>query len=339
MEPRKQIEVVAAIIRREDRIFATQRGYGPWKDWWEFPGGKIEPGESAEAALLREIREELGVGIAIGEKLTTVEWDYPEFHLRMQCFLSALQDGEPMLKEHESARWLSYKELHDVKWLPADDGLLPLIASRLLDIPQSLALYIEEEVIPKYAAFDKAHREDHAREVISRAMLLAAHYPVERSVIYAAAACHDLGLVEGRETHHLASGAIIRSDTRLREWFSPAQIETIAAAAEDHRASAKGAPRTVEGRIIAEADRLIVPEQIIRRTIQYGLAHYPEIAREGQWARTLEHLHEKYAEGGYLHLWIPESPNAAALGRLREIIHDEARLREIFERMYAEELA
>ena len=159
MEPRKQIEVVAAIIRREDRIFATQRGYGPWKDWWEFPGGKIEPGESAEAALLREIREELGVGIAIGEKLTTVEWDYPEFHLRMQCFLSALQDGEPLLMEHESARWLSYKELHDVKWLPADDGLLPLIASRLLDIPQSLALYIEEEVIPKYAAFDKAQPE------------------------------------------------------------------------------------------------------------------------------------------------------------------------------------
>ena len=338
-EPRKQIEVVAAIIRRGNQIFATQRGYGPWKDWWEFPGGKIEPGESAEAALQREIREELGVEIALGEKLATVEWDYPEFHLRMQCFMANLQKGEPHLMEHESARWLGYKDLHDVGWLPADRGLLPLLASRLLGIPESLARYIEEQVIPQYAAFDKAHQENHAREVISRAMEMAAHYPVDRNVIYAAAACHDLGLVAGREIHHLESGRIIRADTCLREWFNPSQIECIAQAAEDHRASSKQAPHTVEGRIIAEADRLIVPEQIIRRTIQYGLAHYPALPKEGHWERTLEHLHEKYAEGGYLRLWIPESPNAAQLDRLRAIIRDESRLREIFEKMYAEEVA
>jgi len=123
----------------------------------------------------------------------------------------------------------------------------------------------------------------------------------------------------------------------LQRWFSPEEIETIACAAEDHRASSDHDPRSIYGRIVAEADRLIMPEQIIRRTIQYGLAHYPELPREGHWKRTLEHLHEKYAEGGYLKLWIPESPNAARLAELRDIIRDEVSLRKIFDRIYSEE--
>ena len=205
-------------------------------------------------------------------------------------------------------------------------------------LDSGLVQYIEEEVIPQYAAFDKAHREDHARAVIDRALQLAEHYPaVDKNVIYAAAACHDLGLSEGRETHHLASGRIIRADKRLAQWFTPEQVEMIAEAAEDHRASSKTAPRSLEGRIIAEADRLIIPEQIIRRTVQYGFAHYPELDKEGHWARTLEHLHEKYAEGGYLRLWIPESPNARQLERLRSIIRDETALRAVFEQIYSEE--
>lgn len=197
--------------------------------------------------------------------------------------------------------------------------------------------YLEESIIPQYGAFDKAHREDHAREVIQRALALAEHYPVDRDVVFAAAACHDLGLRAGREVHHLESGKIIRADKQLEQWFSPSEIETIAEAAEDHRASSETAPRSIYGRIIAEADRLIVPEKIIRRTIQYGLAHYPELPKEGHWERTLEHLHEKYAEGGYLRLWIPESPNAAQLERLRAIIRDESALRVLFEQIYQEE--
>ena len=339
MAERKHIEVVAAVIRDGDRIFATERGYGPWKDWWEFPGGKMEAGETPQEALQREIREELATDITVGRLLQTVEWDYPEFHLKMHCFTAVLAGEAPHLLEHEAARWLTYRELNDVRWLPADNGLLPLLAAELLGTDPDLARYLEEQVIPRYAAFDKAHREDHARAVVSRALDLAAHYSVDRNVIYAAAACHDLGLTAGREVHHLESGRIIRADAQLRQWFSPEQIEVIAEAAEDHRASSKEAPRTVEGRIIAEADRLIVPEQIIRRTIQYGLAHYPELPKEGHWARTLEHLHEKYAEGGYLKLWIPESPNAAQLERLRDIIRDEAALRILFEKIYGEETA
>ena len=131
MEGRKCIEVVAAVIRREDRIFATQRGYGPWKDWWEFPGGKMEPGETPQAALEREIREELDAEIRVGRLLKTVEWDYPDFHLTLHCFWCSPASEELHLLEHESARWLSAGELSSVRWLPADEQFLPLIEEAL----------------------------------------------------------------------------------------------------------------------------------------------------------------------------------------------------------------
>ena len=206
-----------------------------------------------------------------------------------------------------------------------------------LTMNPSLVHYIESEIIPRYAGFDKAHREDHARTVIDRALAMGEAYDIDRDMLYVAAACHDLGLAVDRKTHHLESGRIIRADARLREWFTEEQIETIAQAAEDHRASATAPPRSLYGRLVAEADRLIVPETIIRRTVQFGLSHYPELDKEGHWQRTLEHLHEKYAEGGYLHLLIPGSPNEEPLERLREIIKDERLLREMFERFFAEE--
>ena len=116
----KRIEVVAAIIRKGDKIFATQRGYGEWKDWWEFPGGKIEPGEAPEDALKREIREELATEIKVEDLLTKVEYDYPHFHLIMHCYLCSIESGQLSLLEHEDARWLTTNELNTVLWLPAD---------------------------------------------------------------------------------------------------------------------------------------------------------------------------------------------------------------------------
>ena len=116
----KRIEVVAAIIRREGRVFATQRGHGEWKDWWEFPGGKMEAGESAEEALMREIREELSTEISVDEMLCNVEYDYPKFYLTMHCFLCSLITDAMYLNEHEAARWLTKEELDSVQWLPAD---------------------------------------------------------------------------------------------------------------------------------------------------------------------------------------------------------------------------
>ena len=123
----KTIHVVAAIIRHNGRIFATERGYGAWKDYWEFPGGKIEPGETPEEALRREIREELDTEIAVGQKAATVEYDYPEFHLSMDCFFAEVIRGSLVLKEHEAAKWLPKNELDSVRWLPADRGLIEML--------------------------------------------------------------------------------------------------------------------------------------------------------------------------------------------------------------------
>ena len=129
MNERKHIAVVAAIFVRDCRIFATQRGYGEWKDWWEFPGGKIEPGESPEDALKREIREELATEIEVDELLTTVEYDYPKFHLTMHCYLCTIISGDLSLLEHEDARWLALDELDCVKWLPADKDVIEKLST------------------------------------------------------------------------------------------------------------------------------------------------------------------------------------------------------------------
>ena len=203
---------------------------------------------------------------------------------------------------------------------------------------QELIRYIEAEIIPRYESFDKAHRVGHVRTVIEQSLLLAGHYDVDPDMVYTVAAYHDTGLAEGRETHHIVSARIIRGDARLREWFSPEQIGIMADAAEDHRASSKHEPRSIYGRIVAEADRIIDSDTILRRTIQYGLSHHPELDREGQYERVCAHISEKYDYGGYLRLWIPESPNASRLEAFRQLFHDKEAFRRKFDIMYEEEV-
>ena len=215
------------------------------------------------------------------------------------------------------------------------------------EVPADLKQYVEQEILPRHEDYDAAHRPDHVRRVIARAMMIGGRWSVASGrwsvaggqwagarLIYAAAAMHDIGICCGREEHHLHSGRIIREDRQLRRWFSEDEIELIAQAAEDHRASATRAPRSLLGCIVAEADRDIEPETIVRRTVEYGISHYPTLDREGHWQRTLEHLHEKYAEGGYIKLWLEESPNAAPLAELRALIRDEGRLRALFDSLF-----
>ena len=204
-------------------------------------------------------------------------------------------------------------------------------------IREDLRRYIEQEILPLYDSFDRGHRRDHAHQVIERSAQIAEAFEVDAEMVYAIAAYHDTGLRFGRENHHSDSARIILADKELQRWFTTEQILTIAQAAEDHRASAARAPRTIYGRIVAEADRLIIPELIIRRTVQYSLANFPALDREGHWLRSQEHLHEKYDEGGYLRLWIEGSDNAERLKRLREIIADKEQLREIFDKIFNEE--
>ena len=210
--------------------------------------------------------------------------------------------------------------------------------------------YIYNIIIPQYAAFDAAHREDHAMTVIDQAMKLLDAMPqwldkqenadsqwlveVDRNILKMAAACHDLGLVNGRDRHHLDSGEIIRKDANLRQWFSEEDIELIAQAAEDHRASGTHDPRSIYGKLVAEADRVIDADTIIRRTIQFGFKHYPGLDREAHIERAVSHLKEKYGRGGYLKLWIPWSDNAVRLNALQDIIADDSAIRSEVEKSY-----
>ena len=209
-----------------------------------------------------------------------------------------------------------------------------------LGIREDIIRYVFDEIVSRYAGFDPAHRENHALTVIEQAMHLldsrAAWLEgqpaetadqwsedIDREILFVAAACHDLGLVNGRENHHTDSGIIIRNDDRLKKWFTQQQIEIIAQAAEDHRASGKSAPRSIYGKIVAEADRVIDGETIILRTVQFGFTHYPDLGRVGHIERAVAHLKEKYGRGGYLKLWIPWSDNAARLSALQDTIADD----------------
>ena len=163
--------------------------------------------------------------------------------------------------------------------------------------------FVEREIVPRYDGFDAGHGRDHVLTVISQALQLAGYYPeADKCLLLVAAAYHDLGLVNGREHHHTDSARIVREDQRLRQWFSDEEINTIADAAEDHRASSGHEPRTLYGRIVAEADRIIDSETIVRRALQYGMRHEPGLDREGQYRRLMEHMREKYDYGGYLQL-------------------------------------
>lgn len=204
-------------------------------------------------------------------------------------------------------------------------------------INRELKEYIEREILPLYLSFDKAHNTDHAEAVISRSLELAAAYDVNIDMVYAIAAFHDTGLQFGRELHHIHSGEILAADAFILGHFTAEQIETMRQAVEDHRASAKAAPRSIYGRIVAEADRCIDSMTVIRRTIQYGLANYPTLSTEQHYERCYAHLQEKYGEGGYLKLWIPHSANGVELTRLRELIAKPNQLREAFDRIFVEE--
>ena len=199
-----------------------------------------------------------------------------------------------------------------------------------------LVEFIETKILPQYAAFDAAHNMEHVTRVIRHSLELVKTTGADINMVYAIAAYHDLGMSGPRAVHHITGGKILASDARLRKWFSAEQIQVMREAVEDHRASASHTPRSIYGKIVAEADRDLDVGIVIRRTIQFGLANYPELDHEGQWKRFKEHMDNKYSKEGYIRLWIPNPPNASRLNDLRNLIAQPAELRKEFERIYAE---
>lgn len=200
-----------------------------------------------------------------------------------------------------------------------------------------LVEFVETQILPRYVEFDKAHNLSHVTRVIRSSIALARKIGADLNMAYVIAAYHDLGLSGPRAIHHLTSGKILMQDARLKRWFTPEQIKIMKEAVEDHRASASHAPRSIYGKIVAEADRDLTPETVIRRTIQFGLSNYPEMDQEGHWKRFCQHLNEKYSVNGYIRLWIHGSENERNLNELRSLIVQPAALRKVFDRIFLEE--
>ena len=200
-----------------------------------------------------------------------------------------------------------------------------------------LVEFIETQILPKYADFDRAHNLEHVTRVIRNALELVRTTGADINMVYTIAAYHDLGMSGPRAIHHITGGKILAADARLKRWFSAEQIKIMREAVEDHRASASKAPRSLYGKIIAEADRDIDVDTIFRRAIDFGLANYPELDYEHQWQRFRQHMDEKYSVNGYIRLWIPGSPNERGLNELRNIIAQPQLLRQHFERLYPEQ--
>lgn len=200
-----------------------------------------------------------------------------------------------------------------------------------------LVEFVETQILPQYAQFDKAHNLEHVTRVIRSSLDLARRTGADLDMAYAIAAYHDLGLSGPRAVHHITSGKILMQDARLKRWFNAEQLKLMKEAVEDHRASASRAPRSIYGKIVAEADRDIDPHTVIRRTIQFGLSNYPQLNREEHWQRFLQHMDEKYSVNGYLRLWIQGSDNERKLNELRQLLTRPADLRQVFDTIFDEE--
>lgn len=194
--------------------------------------------------------------------------------------------------------------------------------------------FVEKNILPQYAKFGRSHGIGHVNRVIKNALLMAKTMGVDLNMVYVAAAYHDLGMSGPRAIHHIISGKILQNDARLKRWFTPQQIQIMKEAVEDHRASASHSPRSIYGKIIAEADRDLEPEVVFTRAIEFGLERYPQLDKEGQWQRFRSHMLEKYSTTGYIKLWISGSPNEKKLKQVRNIIADDSQLRAEFERIY-----
>ena len=196
--------------------------------------------------------------------------------------------------------------------------------------------YVEQKILPRYNNFDSAHRIPHAIAVMRNSLTLAKKIGADENMAYVIAAYHDLGMEGPRAVHHITSGKILLADSNLKKWFSPTQIKIMKEAVEDHRASASKSPRSIYGKIVAEADRQLDPITVITRTIQFGIDRYPELNIEEHYKRVVKHLQEKYSSAGYIKLWIPGSENEEKLKQLREIISNPALIRKHFNQIWSE---
>jgi uncharacterized protein len=205
---------------------------------------------------------------------------------------------------------------------------------KIMKVSLDLMSFIETNILPRYNAFGRSHGLQHVQRVIAGSLELSRMLGTDINMVYVIAAYHDLGMSGPRAIHHITSGKILVADQRLRRWFSEEQIKIMKEAVEDHRASAAHEPRSIYGKIVAEADRDLQPDVVFTRAVEFGLEHYPDLGREQQWERFSQHMDEKYSAQGYIKLWIPHSPNEKYIKEVRATISDRKKLREVFDDIY-----
>lgn len=196
--------------------------------------------------------------------------------------------------------------------------------------------FVEKQILPRYTEFGHSHGLRHVTRVIKNSLVLAQTVGADINMAYVIAAYHDLGMNGPRAIHHITSGKILMADARLRKWFTAEQLHVMKEAVEDHRASSSRQPRSIYGKLVAEADRDLEPEEVFRRAVEFGLEHNPEMGKEEQWARFHAHILEKYSREGYIKLWIPNSPNEQYLKEIHNIIDDKDKLRRTFNTLYGQ---
>ena len=317
-------------------LLHSQMGFW-WTGFYRVAGDRLILGPFQGPVACTSIKYGRGVcGTAWKEARTVIVPDVEQFPGHIAC--SSESRSEIVVPVWRKGQIIAVLDI-DSKELDTFDNLdkdfLETICAELsCAVNPDLREYIATNIIPRYDKFDQGHAVSHVTKVMERALCLACRYDVNPDMVYTAAAYHDLGIAEDRKTHNIISARMIREDSALSQWFSPEQIDIIADAAEDHRASLGYEPRTIYGKITAEADRLIFPDMVVERCIQYGRAKHPDLDKEAQWERVAAHLEEKYGRNGYLKVWLPESSNAVMLDKLRDIIDDKRALREMFDKLY-----
>ena len=317
-------------------LLHSQMGFW-WTGFYRVDGDRLILGPFQGPVACTSIKYGKGVcGTSWKEQRTVIVPDVDQFPGHIAC--SSESKSEIVVPLWQKGKIIAVLDIDSRELDNFDnidrDYLETICAELSCGINPDLREYVTGSIIPRYRKFDSGHAESHVNMVIERALGLACRYDVNADMVFTAAASHDLGIAEDRKTHHIISARIIRDDAALRQWFSPEQIDIIADAAEDHRASLGYEPRTIYGKITAEADRLIFPDMVVVRCIQYGRAKHPELDKEGQWERVAAHLEEKYGRNGYLKVWLPESSNAVMLDKLRDILDDKRALREMFDKLY-----
>jgi len=202
---------------------------------------------------------------------------------------------------------------------------------------KALLTYLYHKIIPIYRLFDQAHQMDHVEKVIHASLSIAKDYDVNHDMVYVIACYHDIGMQFGRKDHHITGGLFLYQDKTLRTFFNEEDMKIMQEAVEDHRASNTHEPRTIYGKIIAEADRDIDPETVLRRTTQFGLKHYPELSFDEHFERAYQHVEEKYGEHGYLKLWLDTKKNKDGLKRIHALLKDPEKMRKMIQTFYENE--